>query len=152
MAIKKWKHYAIFFLGVLLIASSIGVGIGALQYEFQFDSKTENPSDWQIPLYQYESLSEDEQQVIDQAIDGKTFVFNSSEPIPGRGESSFANQKIMVLYPNGDTYYIFTHRIIFVPTKLAGYTAIAMVLTGFGLVTDAIRRHHFPNKKILQRL
>jgi hypothetical protein len=34
MAESEWVHYAMFFLGVLLVVGSVGVGIGALQYEF----------------------------------------------------------------------------------------------------------------------
>jgi hypothetical protein len=145
----KLTHFVIFLLGILLMASSIAVGIGALHYSFQFDSKTENPSNWDIPLYEYQHLSEEEKQIIDAAESGEEFTFESSEPIPGREKSSLGNQKIMVIYPNQDTYYIFTHKIIFVPTEPAGYTAIAMLLAGIFLVGNSIRRHHFPHRNLL---
>jgi hypothetical protein len=54
MAGSDWLHYAMVFLDVLLVVGSVGVGIGALQYEFQYESETAEPDDWDRPLYQYE--------------------------------------------------------------------------------------------------
>lgn len=141
-----------FFLGVLLVTSSIGVGVGALHYKFYFDSKVDNPDDWDTPLYEYQRLSDDEQRVVNQAINGKEFVFSSSEPIPGRGESSLGKQEMMVVYSDKEGYYIFEKQIIFVSTKPAGYTAITMAITGIALIGDAIRRHHFPHRNLFWQL
>lgn len=148
----NWNHYTTFFLGTLLIVGSIGVGIGALHYEFQFDSKTAEPDDWDSPLYQYQELPDEEQRVVDRAKNGEQFVFENSGHVPGQEESSFANQELMVYYSDQDMYYMFTHQIIFVPTEPAGITAIGMCLAGLGLIGDAIRRHHFPHRDVLWRI
>lgn len=149
MASSDWVHYAMFFLGLLLIAGSLGVGIGALHYEFQYDSKTAEPEDWDRPLYQYEELPEDERRVVDRAKSGERFVFEDGGSVPGRASSSLAERELMVYYPDEDAYYVFTHQLIFVPTDPAGVAAIATFLAGVGLSGDAIRRHHFPHRDAL---
>jgi hypothetical protein len=151
MAESEWVHYAMFFLGVLLVVGSVGVGIGALQYEFQHESETAEPDDWDRPLYQYEELSDDERRIVDRARSGERFVFEDGSSVPGEERSSLGSQQLMVYYPDEDTYYVFTHQIIFVPTEPVGVGAIAMLLAGVGLIGDSIRRHHFPQRDVLWR-
>ena len=151
MAGSDWLHCAMFFLGVLLVVGSVGVGIGALQYEFQYESETAEPDDWDRPLYQYEELSDHERRIVDRARSGERFVFEDGSSVPGPAQSSLGSQELGVYYPDEDTYYVFTHQIIFVPTEPAGIAAIAMLLAGVGLIAEAIRRHHFPHRDVLWR-
>jgi hypothetical protein len=144
MVRKKWIHYALFLLGVFLLIGSIAVGIGGFRYEFVYESSTKSPGDWDRPLYEYDQLQVNEQRVIDGAINGERYVFNSQPSIPGTGGSSLGGQEMMVL--KQDTYYIFSHQTIFVSTTPAGLAAIAFALSGFVAIIEAVRRHHFPHK------
>jgi hypothetical protein len=145
MVRKKWIHYGLVLLGVFLLVGSLAVGIGGFRYEFTYESSTENPADWDRPLYEYDQLPANEQQVIDSAINGQRYVFNSQLSIPGARGSSLGGKEMMVL--KQDTYYIFSHQTIFVSTTPAGLAAIALAFSGLVAIIEAIRRHHFPHRQ-----
>ncbi|WP_440007435.1 ABC transporter ATP-binding protein [Halomicrococcus sp. SG-WS-1] len=139
---EKWIHYGVFFLGVFMVFGGIVAGFGALQYEFALDSTTENPEVGGRPVYEYGNLPPQEQRVVDGAIDGKRYAFESNTPIPGVGQSGLRPKQVVVR--KGDATYVFTHEIGFAETEPAGAAAVALVLVGFVAVAEAIRRHHYP--------
>jgi len=142
MARERWVNYGLFFLGVFLVAGGIVVGFGALQYEFSHVSTSEAaPSVAERPL-EYETLTPEEQRVVDGAISGKQYEFDRNGPLPGYPHSSFTAQKIAV--QKGETYHVFTHKIAFDETGPRGLLAIVLVLSGPVAVIESIRRHHFP--------
>lgn len=125
-----------------MVFGGIVAGFGALQYEFALDSTTENPWEEDSPVYEYGNLPPQEQRVVDGAIDGKQYAFESSAPIPGIGQSGLRPKQVVVR--KGDAAYVFTHEIGFAETEPAGAAAIVLVLGGFVAVAEAVRRHHYP--------
>lgn len=139
---RKWIHYGLFVLGVFMLVGGMVLGVFALQYEFTRGSTAEGADVTGTPIYDYGTLTPQEQRVTDGAIDGKRYVFESSEPIPGGSVPGLRAKEIVV--ETGDTRHVFTQRITFPETEPKGLATIALVVGGLLAMVEAIRRHHFP--------
>lgn len=146
---SHWKHFAVFLLGFLLILSSIGVGLGAVKFEFVLIGTPEEPSEQHPPLMLYEDLPPDEQRIVRDTIAGDRYVSATEEPIPGPGTVQLGGE--MLLYYQ-DEYYLFARQPFYVTTSPAGLGGIALALGGLLLMGEAIRRNHFPNYRPLASL
>lgn len=145
MSRPKWMNYGLVFLGAFLVFGGIAVGLGALHYEFVLVSAAETPPESADFVYDYGELPADEQRVVDGAIEGERYVFDRTGPVPGAEKSTLRAQEMTVR--KGETYYVFTHEIIFVSTEPMGLAAFALVLTGLFSVGEAIRSEEFPHRR-----
>lgn len=53
-------NFGILFVGLMLIVGSFAVGIGGFRHEFEHVSSTDEPTNWDRPLFEYDKLSDDE--------------------------------------------------------------------------------------------
>lgn len=70
---------------MFMIVAGVVLSIGALQYEFKQGSSGEYTGQ---PVYEYGMLTPQEQHVVDGALNGKTYAFDSSESLPGASRFS----------------------------------------------------------------
>ncbi|NEU57575.1 hypothetical protein [Halorussus sp. MSC15.2] len=48
----------------------------------------------------------------------------------------------------GDDLYLVTRRLFFNWRTVFGASAVAMVVAGVAVVSEAVRRHHFPHRTV----
>ncbi|WP_257300794.1 hypothetical protein [Haloarchaeobius sp. FL176] len=122
-----------FFLGVvLLLVVTPAFGLGAVRYEFSYAGTVEDPTDarW---MFDYEDLTAEDKEVVQRAMEGERFVFQSDGlwPGPGRGDLALRHQ---------NEWHMFDRRIYFGAKTLFGIASIASTLAGFASIVESVRR------------
>ncbi|WP_440991925.1 hypothetical protein [Haloarchaeobius baliensis] len=122
-----------FFVGVvLLLVVSTSFGIGAIRYEFSYVGTVDDPTDarWR---FDYEDLTAEDRRVVQRAMEGERFVFESDGqlPGPGRGDIAFRYQ---------GEWHLFERRMYFEPESAFGIASIASGLAGFACIGESVRR------------
>lgn len=136
---RKRIHYGLFMLGVFMLIAGAVLFIPALQYEFTQGASGDVVGE---RVYEYEMLTPQEQRIVDGALNGETYVLETSEPIPGT--STLALQPKNVRVNRQGTTHTFTYRAVFPAKEPKGLATIALVVGGLLAMVEAVRRHHFP--------
>jgi hypothetical protein len=136
---RKWIHYGLFFLGVFILVAGIVLFFPALQYEFEQGT---SGGDAGSRVYEYEMLTPQEQRIVDGALNGKTYMLETSKPLPGASTPGFEPRNVRV--NKQGTTYTFTYRAVFPETAPKGMATITLVVGGLLAMGEAVRRHHFP--------
>ena len=140
---NSW-HFLLFVVGVFLLTGSVVLGVGAFEYEVVSLGTVEEIPDETKELVAYEYLSERDQRRVGRVIAGERFVFRDPGELPG---SRKVRGKIAV--ERGGETYLITRRLFFNWRSSFGMASIAMALTGLWATFESIRRHHFPNRRLL---
>ncbi|WP_158057749.1 hypothetical protein [Halorussus halophilus] len=140
---KSW-HMLLFFAGVFLLTGAVISGVGAFEYEVKSLGTVETVPDDTKELVAFEYLSDRDQRRVARVIEGERLVYRDPGELPG---SRKAKGKIAV-ERDGETYLI-TRRVFFNWRTSFGMASIAMALAGLGATFESIRRHHFPNRRLL---
>jgi len=140
VASRKRLYYGLFFLGVFMCTAAVMLTVPALQYEFQ-QGTTGAPTDGDgIP---YDVLTDQEQRVVDGALDGEQYVFDTSQPLPGAANLAFEPTQLEVS-KNG-TVHTFTYQSVFPATEPMGLAVIGLAVGGLLAMFESVRRYHFAN-------
>lgn len=135
---RQQVYTALFFLGAFMLAAAILLAFPTLQFEFQEGAS--GSASGQRAL-EYEYLTAQEQQVVDGALDGETYVLETSQPLPGTPGYSLDPEQIQVT-KNGTTH-TFTYQMVFPTTEPMGLAVIGLVVGGVVAIVEAVRRRHF---------
>lgn len=125
--------FMFFLLGVvLLLVVTTAFGIGAVRYEFSYAGTVQDPTDarW---AFDYEDLTTEDKEVVQRAMNGERFVYESDGPWPGPGRGDLA-----LRYQN--EWHMFDRRIYFGVNTPFGIASIASALAGFACIGESIRR------------
>ncbi|WP_435362172.1 ABC transporter ATP-binding protein [Haloarchaeobius sp. DFWS5] len=133
---RKRIQYGLFFLGVFMLVASIALFLPALQYEFQQDS--DGVADGQR-VNEYETLTPQEQRIVDGALDGKKYVLETSEPLPGTAQFAL-EPKHMKVNKQG-TVHTFAYQNTFPATEPVGLAVIGLAIGGLLAMGEAARRY-----------
>ncbi|MFC4549512.1 MULTISPECIES: ABC transporter ATP-binding protein [Halorussus] len=136
---RKRIHYGLFIVGVFTLVAGVVMFIPAIQYEFQQDASAYAEGEH---VNRYESLTPQERRIVDGALDGKTYVLETSEPLPGTAKIPLQPQHVKVKIQG--TTHTFTYRLIFPATVPKGMATIGLAVGGLLMMGEAVRRHHFP--------
>ena len=139
-ASRKRLYTGLFFLGAFMCAAAVMLTFPALQYEFQQGTTGAPTGGDGIP---YEVLTAEEQRVVDGAIDGEQYVFETSQPLPGTPGLTLEPAQIEV--DKGGTIHTFTYRVVFPATEPMGLAVVGLAAGGVLAMVDAVRRRHFAN-------
>lgn len=130
------RNFVIFFVGVLVVMAGMVAWFNARDYDQHYYFETtyeEQPPHYQGDSAYYESLPAHQKEIVDGAIDGKSYQFGGDVTVPPP------------LIRKGGTYYKFVYYRTFDWTDPMMVLSTLIVLLG-GLVTlDGIRREQFPN-------
>lgn len=136
---RKQIHHGLFVLGVFMLVAGVVLSVSALQYEFKQSSSGND--DGQAPVYEYWMLTAQEQHVVDGALNGKTYVFDTRKPLPG--ESTLGLQPTTMTVNMWEGYRTFTYRIVFPARAPKGLASIALIVGGLLAMVEAVRRYRF---------
>ncbi|EFW91712.1 hypothetical protein ZOD2009_12697 [Haladaptatus paucihalophilus DX253] len=123
---------------MFMIVAGVVLSIGALQYEFKQGSSGEYTGQ---PVYEYGMLTPQEQHVVDGALNGKTYAFDSSESLPSASRPGFRPKNVKVHVRGADR--TFTYRTVFPATSPKGLGTISLIGGGLLAMFEAVRRQHF---------
>jgi hypothetical protein len=137
---RKRLHYGLFFLGAFMLAAAVVLAVPTMQYQFEQGTVGDTSGG---PGYEYEYLTPQEQRVVDGALDGETYTFETSQPLPGAPGFAFEPSQVKVT-KQGATH-TFTYRVVFPAGSPKGMATIALIVGGLLTVVEAVRRHHFPS-------
>lgn len=147
-----------FLVGALLLVAAFGLGIGALEYEVVSQGEVEGPpegkyfvaqesstgfEDDTIVLTSHESLSERDQRLVDRVLAGERLVFRESGKLPGK----YAKKGTFAVRRDGTTYLV-DRRLFFNWRSSFGLASIALAVAGLGVVSESVRRRHFPHRPV----
>jgi hypothetical protein len=135
---RRRRLYGLFFVGAFMLAAAVMLAFPAIQFAFQTDGSGGTAGDGG---YSYEYLTEDEQRVVDAAIDGDRVILEDSQPLPGTPGYPLGTDEVRV-NKNG-TVHTFTYRIVFPATEPMGLAVLALTGGGLVAVVESVRRHHF---------
>ncbi len=152
---RVWSHFAILFVGALLLACSAAVVTGAAGYAFAHDSTVDDTAELSDEerlhgVYDYESLNADERDYVEGALAGERYVFEMSDPLPGPPLTHWGDH-LVVTDEHDDRYHVFTRRLGVDWASRAGIASLVLAAAGIVLIADAVRRHHAPNYRPLGR-
>ena len=140
VASRKRRYYGLFFLGVFMLVAAFMLTFPALRYTLQ-EGTTGAPTDGDgIP---YDVLTDQEQRVIDGALDGREYVFETSQPLPGT--TNLALDPTQLEVSKNGTAHTFTYQSVFPATEPMGLAVIGLAVGGLLAIVESIRRHHFTN-------
>lgn len=140
---RKVLHYGLFFLGIFLLIGALALFLPALQFEFQQGASGEVQRGSGDPVLEYEYLTPQEQRIVDGALDGDTYVLETSQPLPGAPGYAFQPKQMQV--NKRGTTYTFIYHTVFPTRSPLGMATIGLAVSGLLAMAEAIRRHHFPN-------
>jgi len=135
---RRRRLYGLFFLGAFMLAAAVMLTFPAIQFAFQADGSGGTPGGDGLA---YEHLTEQEQRVVDGAIEGERYVLEDSQPLPGTPGYPLGTEEVQV-NKNG-TVHTFTYRIVFPATEPMGLTVLGLAAGGAVAIVESIRRHHF---------
>lgn len=136
---RKRLYSVLFVLGAFMVAAAVVLTFPTIQYEFQ-QGATGAPSGEHV---EYEYLTPQEQGVVDGALNGTTYVLETSQPLPGT--PSYELEPTQLEVTKDGTTHTFTYRIVFPATEPMGMTVIGLAVGGLLAMVEAVRRRHFPN-------
>ncbi|SEW07894.1 hypothetical protein [Halobacterium jilantaiense] len=140
VARRKRLYYGLFILGTFMCAAAVMLTLPALQYEFQQEATGATTEGDGIP---YDVLTDQQQRVVDGALDGEQYVFETSQPLPGRANLAFEPTQLRVR-KNG-MVHTFTYQSVFPATEPMGLTVIGLAVGGLLTIVESVRRYHFAN-------
>ncbi|MFC4449276.1 hypothetical protein [Halorussus aquaticus] len=136
-------HFGLFFLGILLLTGALVVGVGALEYEVQSQGTAATIPEGTESVVAYDDLSERDRRTVDRVLDGERLVIRNPSDLPGPRK-----KKGKLVVERGDDLHIVTRRLFFNWRTTFGASAVAMALAGIVVVSEAVRRHHFPGRTV----
>lgn len=153
-------HYFLTFLvGVFVLLGAFALGIGAFEYEvvslgeverapdgtrFVGNESPEGFTDETIVLTRYENLSARDQRVVDRAIAGERFVFRR----PGRLPGKYTTKGRFAVQRDGDIYLLNRHLFFNWRTPF-GIGSLVLGTVGLAIVSESVRRRHFPHRSVV---
>lgn len=140
---RKRLYWGLFLLGVFLLVAAGVLAFPALQYEFRQGEPGEVQQVTTGPVLEYEHLTPEEQRVVDGALDGETYVLDTSEPLPGDPEYSFEPRQLQV--SKQGTTHTFIYETVFPAKSPLGMVTIALAVSGLLAIAESARRNYFPN-------
>lgn len=126
-------------LGVCMLIAGMVLFFPALQYEFKQGTSGDDAGS---RVYEYEMLIPQEQRIVDGALNGKTYMLETSKPLPGVSTPGLQPKSVKVR--RQETTHTFTYRFVFPAMAPKGMATIALVVGGLLAMGEAVRRHHFP--------
>lgn len=131
------RRYLVFFIGIALLTVAVIAFPAGLRFEFALNTTADAPPA-QGDFASYSEFSEREQQMIQEAIDGRRYVFKVRTDLPKSdpGEPYIGQLTIQ----QNNQYQIFTRRTFFEPYSQGGIITIILAVTGLGLAAIAVRR------------
>lgn len=139
----SWIHFGMFLLGLFLLLGSVFAGLVATEYAIAHETTTEDAMEvsGEINRYgvtDYDDLSTEEQQIVDGAVAGETYRFETDDDIAARWDSARVVRQ-------GDHYHYIPRQRVIDWGSPAGIASIVLALAGLALIGEPIRRHHFPH-------
>ncbi|UPV99288.1 hypothetical protein M0R88_12225 [Halorussus gelatinilyticus] len=134
-------HFGLFLVGICLLTGAMVVGVGAFEYEVESLGTVEELPDNTRSVVSYGDLSASDQRTVERVIAGERVVVRDPSGLPGPRK-----RKGKLAVNRGGETYLVTRRIFFNWRSEFGMGAIAMALAGLAVVSEAVRRHHFPHR------
>lgn len=122
-----------FYAGLFLVTIGVMVGVGALGYQFALLDQGQSVPDGPEEILSMDELTESEQRIVERAIDGESFVFESRAATPGHMRGDLAVRV-------DETYYTFSRDVHFQATSAPGIASLCLLGSGLGAVVWSIRR------------
>lgn len=126
----SFRHFLLLYLGALVMLASV-LGFFAMHdqdWKYSLDRQQDHAPQHAGSVHAYEALPAEQQAVVDAAIRGEVFQFETAEPVPPS----------VVRY--GDTYFVFKRFTVFDWFHDGTFGPILTGLGGFGLMVEAARR------------
>lgn len=124
------KHFVLFFLGACIMLAGAG-GFFALQdqdWHYTFDGTEEESPRHEGNVHYYGTLSAEQREIVDRAIDGEQVTFETAEPVPP------------AVVRKNDTYYVFDRFTAFDFGDLGTSAPVLVGLGGVAIMGAAARR------------
>jgi len=136
---RKRRYTVLFFVGAFMVAAAVMLTFPALQYGFQQGAGGEPSGEGAT----YEYLTDEEQRVVDGALNGTAYTFETSQPLPGT--PNFALEPTQLEVTKDGTTHTFTYWMIFPATEPMGLVVLGLASGGLFAMVEAVRRRHFPD-------
>jgi len=135
---RRQVYTALFFLGAFMLAAAVLLTFPTLQFAFE-EGATGTDSGERV--LEYEHLTDEEQRVVDGALDGRTYRLESTQPLPGTPGYTLEPEQLRVA-KNGTTH-AFTYWMVFPATERMGMAVIALAVGGLLAIAESVRQRHF---------
>lgn len=126
----SFRHFLLLYLGALVMLAGV-LGFFAMHdqdWKYSFDRQQDHAPQHAGSVHAYEALPAEKQAVVDDAIRGEVFQFETAEPVPP------------AVVKQGDTYFVFSRFTVFDWFNPGTSAPILTGLGGFGLMVEAARR------------
>ena len=135
------RYFLLFLVGVFLATAAVMVGVGAFEYEVaHLDTVAEVPGG-ATGIAEYDRLDDRDRAIVDRAIAGERLAFRDPADLPGPRKT-----KGTLAVERDGKYYVLSRRIFFNWRTPFGLAALAMGFAGVALISESVRRQHFPHR------
>lgn len=126
----SFRHFLLLYVGAIVMLAGV-LGFFAMHdqdWKYSFDEQRDWAPRHAGSVAAYEALPEKDQTIVDGAIGGKVYTFETREPVP----------PAVVKYD--DTYFIFKQFTVFDWAKPGTFGPVLTGVVGFGMMVEAARR------------
>lgn len=150
MGSRDWLHFGVFLVGFCVLLVGIFGAIAATEYEITHQWSTDDQMEVSDELgyfapVEYEELSAEERRIVDDTLDGEELRFDSGHDAASR----WGNERVVEV--DGRYHYITRDTAVDWSSPL-GLIAFVLLAGGFLTMGEAVRRHHFPRYRPLDRI